>query len=120
MCLVYKVGYIQIASQSAETNSLVSEVLGLWLAERGWIGLVGISTEVTFTSRTRFGFNEAKINFVPGEFQSNEAREFFAEIPFDLESLVEELELWLTEASPSPQNGLLTNANQAESDAWTG
>ena len=119
MCLLDKVGHIQITSQKPETNALVSETLGRWLSEQGWAGLVEVSCELSQAKRTRFGFNEAKIRFTPGEFQSNEAKEYIAEIPFDLNALIEELELWLTEASRSSLSSVLGSANQPESDVWT-
>lgn len=91
-----KVGTVEIVSRSMEINRLVSEHLGMWLAENGWLGLVRVETEVDRAHSTSYGFNEAKVSFVPGEFQSNELRTFHAEVPFDLADLREELDFWLT------------------------
>ncbi len=98
-----KVGTVEIVSRSHESNREISEYLGKWLTENGWMGLVRVDTEVDRTHGTSYGFNEAKISFVPGEFQSNELRLFHAEIPFDLADLREELNLWLTKVGTLSQ-----------------
>lgn len=98
-----KVGAVEIKSRSFEINRAVSEQLGVWLAENGWAGLVRIETEVDRAHSTSYGFNEAKVSFVPGEFQSNELRVFHAEVPFDLTDLREELNLWLTQVGEPAQ-----------------
>jgi len=97
----FKVGCIQVRSNNFERNRLVAAELGKWLAEAGWIGLVGIQTFLDGSQSTPFGFNEAKITLVPGEFQSNDPRTFHAEIPHDLRDLKEEIHLWLTEVNSS-------------------
>lgn len=117
----FKVGSILVSSDSSENIELVSAALTHWLAHHGWIGLVGVEQELTQERRTRYGFNEVQVQFLAGEFQSNASREFYAEIPFDLDCLIEELELWLTKTSPLESDmNLLGFANQAKADGWVG
>lgn len=97
-----KVGTVEIRSRSFAINDAVATRLASWLTANGWAGLVRIESEVDRRHATSYGFNEAQVSFVPGEFQSNGRRVFHAEVPFDLPDLGEELVDWLTRVGGTP------------------